>query len=330
MAILVCGGAGYIGSHMAAYLKEQGEEVIILDNLQKGHKEAVEIVGAKLYVGDLRDREILDKVFTENKIDSVIDFAADSLVGESMVDPLKYFENNVGSTISLLNAMKDHNVKYIVFSSTAATYGEPENTPIVESDKTVPTNPYGESKLSVEKILKWCDSAYGIKYTALRYFNAAGAHISGKIGEDHSPESHLIPIILQVALGKREKIMVFGDDYDTKDGSCIRDYIHVTDLASAHLLALKRLKNGGESAIYNLGNGKGFSVKEVVEVARNVTGKDIKDEVAERRAGDPAILIASSERAKKELGWTPQYNSLETIIETAWNWHKNHPIGYEE
>lgn len=330
MAILVCGGAGYIGSHMVAYLRELGEEVVILDNLQKGHKAAVEAVGGKLYVGDLRDRKILDKVFTENKIDSVIDFAADSLVGESMVDPLKYFENNVGSTISLLNAMKDHNVKYIVFSSTAATYGEPESTPIVESDKTIPTNPYGESKLSVEKILKWCDTAYGIKYTALRYFNAAGAHISGMIGEDHSPETHLIPIILQVALGKREQIMIFGDDYDTEDGSCIRDYIHVTDLASAHLLALKRLKNGGESAIYNLGNGKGFSVKEVIEVARKVTGKDIKAEVAERRAGDPAILIASSERAKEELEWKPQYNSLETIIETAWKWHVSHPKGYEE
>lgn len=329
MGILVCGGAGYIGSHMVAYLKEQGEEVVILDNLQKGHRAAAEALDAKLYVGDLRDREILDKVFTENKIDSVIDFAADSLVGESMVDPLKYFENNVGSTISLLSAMKDHNVKYIVFSSTAATYGEPESIPIVESDKTFPTNPYGESKLSVEKILKWCDTAYGIKYTALRYFNAAGAHISGKIGEDHNPESHLIPIILQVALGKREKIIVFGDDYNTEDGSCIRDYIHVTDLASAHLLALKRLKNGGESAIYNLGNGKGFSVKEVVEVTRKVTGKEIKAEVAERRAGDPAILIASSERAKKELGWNPQYDSLETIIETAWNWHKNHPDGYK-
>lgn len=329
MAILVCGGAGYIGSHMVAYLKEQGEEVVILDNLQKGHEAAVKALDGKMYVGDLRDREILDKVFTENKIDSVIDFAADSLVGESMVDPLKYFENNVGSTISLLNAMKDHNVKYIVFSSTAATYGEPESIPIVESDKTVPTNPYGESKLSVEKILKWCDTAYGIKYTALRYFNAAGAHVSGKIGEDHNPESHLIPIILQVALGKREKIMIFGDDYNTEDGSCIRDYIHVTDLASAHLLALKRLKNGGESTIYNLGNGKGFSVKEVVEMTRKVTGKEIKAEVAERRAGDPATLIASSERAKEELGWKPQYDSLETIIETAWNWHKNHPEGYQ-
>lgn len=328
MGILVCGGAGYIGSHMVAYLKEQGEEVVILDNLQKGHKAAVEALGGKLYVGDLRDRKILDKVFTENKIDSVIDFVADSLVGESMVDPLKYFENNVGSTISLLSAMKDHDVKYIVFSSTAATYGEPETIPIVESDKTVPTNPYGESKLSVEKILKWCDNAYSIKYTALRYFNAAGAHISGKIGEDHNPESHLIPIILQVALGKREKIMIFGEDYNTEDGSCIRDYIHVTDLASAHLLALKRLKNGGESAIYNLGNGKGFSVKEVVEMTKKVTGKEIKAEIAERRAGDPAILIASSERAQKELGWKPQYDSLETIIETAWNWHKNHPDGY--
>jgi len=329
MAILVCGGAGYIGSHMVAYLKEQGEEVVILDNLQKGHRKATELVGGKLYVGDLRDRKILDKVFTENNIDSVIDFAADSLVGESMVDPLKYFENNVGSTIGLLNAMKDHNVKYIVFSSTAATYGEPESIPIVESDKTAPTNPYGESKLSVEKILKWCDNAYGIKYTALRYFNAAGAHISGKIGEDHNPESHLIPIILQVALGKREKIMIFGDDYNTEDGSCIRDYIHVTDLASAHLLALKRLKSGGESAIYNLGNGKGFSVKEVVEMTRKITGKEIKAEVAERRAGDPAILIASSKRAKEELGWKPQYDSLEIIIETAWNWHKNHPNGYQ-
>jgi UDP-glucose 4-epimerase len=328
MAILICGGAGYIGSHMAAYLGEQGEEVVILDNLQKGHKAAVEAVAEKLYIGDLRDRKILDKVFTENKIDSVIDFAADSLVGESMVDPLKYFENNVGSTISLLKAMKDYNVKYIVFSSTAATYGEPEGTPIVESDKTVPTNPYGESKLSVEKILKWCDVAYGIKYTALRYFNAAGAHIGGKIGEDHSPETHLIPIILQVALGKREKIMIFGDDYSTEDGSCIRDYVHVTDLASAHLLALNRLKAGGESAIYNLGNGKGFSVKEVVEVARKVTGKNIKAEVTERRAGDPAILIASSERAKEELNWKPQYNSIETIIETAWKWHLDHPAGY--
>lgn len=328
MAVLVCGGAGYIGSHMVAELIEKGEEVVVLDNFQKGHKGAV--LGGKIYEGDLRDRGILDKVFTENKIDSVIDFAADSLVGESTVEPLKYFENNLGSTISLLKAMKDHNVKYIVFSSTAATYGEPENIPIVEQDKTIPVNPYGESKLIVEKILRWCDEAYGIKYTVLRYFNAAGAHISSKIGEDHSPETHLIPLILQVALGKRDKIMIFGDDYNTEDGTCVRDYIHVTDLANAHLLSLDRLKKGGESRVYNLGNGKGFSVKEVIEASRRVTKEEIKAEVAPRRAGDPAVLIASSEKAINELGWRPKYNSLETIIETAWNWHKNHPNGYKE
>jgi UDP-glucose 4-epimerase len=269
-------------------------------------------------------------VFTENSIDAVIDFAADSLVGESVTEPLKYFENNVGGTLSLLRAMKDYGVKNIVFSSTAAAYGEPESIPILENDKTFPTNPYGESKLTVEKILKWCDNAYGIKYTALRYFNAAGAHVSGKIGEDHKPETHLIPLILQVALGQREKIMVFGNDYNTEDGTCVRDYIHVTDLANAHLLAVDRLRNGEESRIYNLGNGKGFSVHEVIEVTRKVTGKEIKAEVIARRAGDPAVLIASSEKAISELGWAPKFNSLETIIETAWNWHRNHPNGYEK
>lgn len=326
MAILVCGGAGYIGSHMVAELLENNEEVVILDNLEKGHKDA--LLGGKLYIGDLRDKEILNKVFTENNIDSVIDFAAYSLVGESMTEPLKYFNNNVYGTISLLESMREHNVKYIVFSSTAATYGEPKVIPISEDNDTIPTNPYGESKLLVEKILRWCDSAYGIKYTALRYFNAAGAHINGKIGEDHSPESHLIPLILQVALGQRDKIMLFGDDYDTKDGTCVRDYVHVTDLAKAHSLALKRLKNGGESTAYNLGNGTGFSVKEVVDVARKVTGHEIPAEIAPRRAGDPATLIATSERAVKELGWTPEFNQLETIISSAWNWHKANPTGY--
>ena len=326
--ILVCGGAGYIGSHMVAELLENNHKVVVLDSLVNGHKEA--LLGGKLYVGDLRDRKILDKVFTENKIDAVIDFAAFSLVGESMTEPLKYFNNNVYGTISLLEAMRDYNVKYIVFSSTAATYGEPEVVPIAENSKTVPTNAYGESKLLVEKILRWCDHAYGIKYTTLRYFNAAGAHISGKIGEDHSPETHLIPIILDVALGNRDKIMMFGDDYDTKDGTCVRDYIHVSDLASAHSLALKRLMNGGDSAIYNLGNGTGFTVKEMVDIARKVTGHPIPAEVAERRAGDPAVLIASSEKAMKELGWKPKYADVETIISTAWNWHKNHPQGYAE
>ena len=328
MQVLVCGGAGYIGSHMVAELLENGHEVVILDNFQKGHRDAV--LGGKIYEGDLRDRNVLDKVFTENKIDAVIDFAADSLVGESVQEPLKYFNNNVGGTISLLEAMRDHEIKYIVFSSTAATYGEPENTPILEGDRNLPTNPYGESKLAVEKILKWCDNAYGIKYTALRYFNAAGAHINGKIGEDHNPESHLIPIILQTALGQREKIFIFGEDYATEDGTCVRDYIHVSDLASAHLLALKRLREGGESRIYNLGNGKGFSVKEMVEVARKVTGREIKAEIGERRPGDPATLIASSEKAMEELNWKPKYNSVETIIETAWKWHLNHPNGYEK
>jgi UDP-glucose 4-epimerase len=328
MSVLVCGGAGYIGSHMVAELVENGEEVIILDNFQKGHRGAV--IGKKVYEGDLRDRKILDKVFAENKIDAVIDFAADSLVGESVNEPLKYFNNNVGGTITLLEAMRDFGIKHIVFSSTAATYGEPENTPILEGDRTLPTNPYGESKLAVEKILKWCDSAYGISYAVLRYFNAAGAHISGGIGEDHRPESHLIPLILQVALGQREKIMIFGDDYNTEDGTCIRDYIHVSDLAGAHLLALNRLRSGGDSGIFNLGNGRGFSVKEVIETARRVTGREIKVEVAHRRAGDPAVLIASSEKAIRELNWQPKFNSLDTIIETAWNWHKNNPYGYDK
>jgi len=328
MKVLVCGGAGYIGSHMVAHLLENGNEVVVLDNFQKGHRDS--LLGGKLYEGDLRDRNILDKVFTENKIDAVIDFAADSLVGESVKEPLKYFDNNVGSVISLLNAMRDYNVKYIVFSSTAATYGEPENLPIQEGDRTFPTNPYGESKLTVEKILKWCDNAYGIKYTALRYFNAAGAHFSGKIGEDHRPETHLIPIILQVALGQREKIMVFGDDYNTEDGTCVRDYVHVSDLASAHLLALLRLQKGEESRIFNLGNGKGFSNKQVIQAVREVTGKEIKAEMAPRRAGDPATLIASSEKAVEELGWRPKYDSLNSIIKSAWLWHSSHPSGYEK
>lgn len=327
MAILVCGGAGYIGSHTVARLLEKGKEVIVFDNLQKGHREAVP-ESVKLCVGDLRDKDALEKVFSENKIDAIIDFAADSLVGESVTEPLKYYNNNMYGTMCLLEKMKEHGIKYIVFSSTAATYGEPESIPIMETDRTMPTNPYGETKLSVEKMLKWSDNAYGIKYTALRYFNAAGAHIDGHIGEDHSPESHLIPIILEVALGKREKIFIFGNDYSTEDGTCVRDYIHVTDLADAHILALERLQNGGDSAVFNLGNGKGFSVKEVIEVVRKVTGRTITVEEAERRAGDPAVLIASSEKAVKELGWKPEYNSLERIIESAWKWHVNNPDGF--
>lgn len=327
--ILVCGGAGYIGSHTVAELLNRGEQVLVVDSLYKGHKEAV-MKPAKLMVGDLRDSEFMDKVFTENEIEAVIDFAADSLVGESVVEPLKYYRNNVYGTLCLLEKMNQYNVKKIVFSSTAATYGEPENTPILETDKTFPTNPYGETKLTVEKMLKWSDNAYGLKYVVLRYFNAAGAYKTGEIGEDHNPESHLIPIILQVALNKRDKISIFGDDYTTKDGTCIRDYIHVTDLADAHILALNKLRKDNTSSIYNLGNGMGVSVKEVIDVARNVTGHKIPAEVSPRRAGDPAVLIASSQKIIDELGWKPQYASLEQIISSAWNWHKNHPNGYSK
>ncbi len=326
MAVLVTGGAGYIGSHTVVELLEASEEVVVVDNLQKGHEKAV--VGGKFYHGDLRDEEFLKKVFEENDIEAVIHFAADSLVGESVKDPLKYYNNNVVATLRLLTAMKEHGVSKIVFSSTAATYGEPENIPILETDRTVPTNPYGETKLAIEKALKWADSAYGIKYTALRYFNAAGAHPSGKIGEDHKPESHLIPIILKTALGQMESVSIFGTDYNTPDGTCIRDYIHVTDLAQAHVLALQRLRENGESRIYNLGNGMGFSVKQVVELAREVTGVPFKVVNGPRRPGDPAVLVASSGKIQRELGWQPRFNDLWTIIETAWNWHKNHPDGF--
>lgn len=329
MNVLVCGGAGYIGSHTVYELIERGHSVVVVDSLIKGHKAAVHN-DAKFYLGDIRDEDFMDRVFKENNIDAVIDFAAFSLVGESVNEPFKYYENNVYGTLKLLEAMERAGVKKIVFSSTAATYGEPENDIIVESDKTIPTNPYGETKLTVEKMLKWADNAYGIKFVALRYFNAAGAHISGKIGEDHSPETHLIPIILQTALGQREKMFIFGDDYDTPDGTCVRDYIHVTDLADAHIKALEKLFKTNESGIYNLGNGKGFSVKEVIEKAKKVTGKDFKVEIEARRNGDPSTLIASSEKAIKELGWKPKFNTLDKIIETAWNWHKDHKNGYED
>ncbi|MBF8984605.1 UDP-glucose 4-epimerase GalE [Lutibacter sp. B2] len=327
MSILVTGGAGYIGSHTVLELLEKGEKVIVVDNLQSGHKEAV--LGGELYIGDIRDREFLDQVFKENNIEAVIHFAANSLVGESMTNPYKYYHNNVYGTLCLLEKMKEHAVDKIVFSSTAAVYGEPENIPILENDKTEPTNTYGETKLAMEKMMKWFDKAYGIKYVALRYFNAAGAHESGKIGENHNPETHLIPLVLQVPLGKRDSISIFGDDYDTPDGTCVRDYIHVTDLANAHVLALEKLKREKTSDVYNLGNGQGFSVKEVIEVARKATGHSIPTVISERRAGDPAVLVASSDKAKKELGWNPKYDRLEKIVEDAWNWHKNYEKKYK-
>lgn len=328
MAILVTGGAGYIGSHTVLHLRQKGEEVIILDNLEKGHEQAV--LDGTLYHGDLRDPSLLDNIFRQHKIEAVIHFAAYSLVGESVTHPLDYYENNVLGTHSLIQKMLEHHVRKMVFSSTAATYGNPVNIPIQESDPTIPTNPYGETKLAIEKMLKWSAEAYGLKSISLRYFNAAGADPEGRIGEDHHPESHLIPIVLQAALGQREKVYMFGDDYDTPDGTCIRDYIHVMDLAEAHYLALKRLDNTEKCAVYNLGNGKGFSVKEVIDTCRRVTGKDFIVESAARRAGDPAVLIASSEKAKRELGWVPQYPRLEDMILHAWNWHQAHPQGFKE
>lgn len=327
MSVLVVGGAGYIGSHMVLELVKNDIDVIVVDSLITGHKEAVN-EKAKLFVGDIKDKDFLREVFSKNEVESVIDFAAFSLVGESVNEPLKYFENNVYGTICLLEVMKEFNIKEIVFSSTAATFGEPNEIPIKESTITNPTNPYGESKLAVEKILKWCDGAYDIKYAVLRYFNVAGADVSGKIGEAHTTETHIIPLVLKTAQGLRDKIYIFGDDYDTKDGTCVRDYIHVSDLCNAHLLALESIRKTKESVTYNLGNGNGFSVKEIIDMCKKVTGIDFKVEKAQRRAGDPSTLIASSEKIINELGWKPQFDDLEKIIGTAWKWHQNSPNGY--
>lgn len=329
MAILVLGGAGYIGSHTVYSLLEVGRDVVVVDNLQTGFAQAVH-PNARFYQVDIRDTEALSQVFDQEEIEGVIHFAASSQVGESMVDPLKYYDNNVGGTISLLKAMVNHGVNNLVFSSTAATYGEPDSVPIMESDRTEPTNCYGETKLTMEKMMAWVGRAHGLRSVALRYFNAAGAHESGLIGEAHGPETHLIPLILQVPNGQRESITVFGDDYPTPDGTCIRDYIHVTDLAEAHMLALDYLIDGGESNVFNLGSGTGFSVNEMVEVARGVTGDPIPVEIAPRRAGDPAQLIASAAKAKDTLGWKPRFDDVHSIVASAWKWHEGHPHGYEE
>ena len=310
MAILVLGGAGYIGSHTALELVKSGRDVVIADSLVTGYKKAIP-EKARFYQGDIRDFEFLDNLFQQEKIDAVIHFAAYSLVGESVANPLKYYGNNLYGTKILLEAMVKNNIDKIVFSSTAATYGEPENIPVLESDRTCPTNPYGETKLAVEKMFKWVAEAHGLRYVSMRYFNACGADENGIIGEAHNPESHLIPIILQVPNGKRETISIYGTDYDTPDGTCIRDYIHVTDLAQAHILAVKYLYNGGKSDIFNLGNGVGYSVREVIETARKVTGRPIPVTETSRRAGDPARLVASSEKAKRILGWKPVHNCLE-------------------
>lgn len=328
MSILITGGAGYIGSHVAKAMSEQNKEVVVYDNLSTGHREAVEGLGIPLVVGDIKNKDLLIETFKKYKVQGVIHFAASSLVGESVENPYKYYENNLYATMELLDAMKTADVKKIVFSSTAATYGEPVNIPILETDPTVPTNPYGNTKLSMEQMMKWFDAAYGVKYVSLRYFNAAGADQSGLIGELHNPETHLIPIVLQAAIGKRESVSIFGDDYNTKDGTCVRDYIHVNDLAEAHILALDYLLSDGESDVFNLGSGKGFTVKEMIEAARRVTGKEIKAVQAARRSGDPAVLIASSDKIKAKLGWSPKYDDIEVIIRDAWNFMLHHPEGF--
>lgn len=330
MKVLIAGGAGYIGSHTAHHMIRGGYEVVVVDNLATGHREAIH-PDAVFYEGDVRDRAFLDNVFArENDIEAVVHFCAWSLVGESMEQPLKYYDNNVGGAIVLLEAMIAAGIDTIVFSSTAATYGEPKSIPIREGDPTEPTNTYGETKLAMEKLFHWAGVAHGLRFVSLRYFNACGAAEGGAIGEAHATETHLIPLILQVPLGKREQIYIFGDDYATKDGTCIRDYIHVDDLAQAHEKAVEYLAAGGESDIFNLGNGTGFSVREVIEVAREVTGHGIPEVIAPRRAGDPAVLVASSEKARKVLGWNPEKADLREIIASAWAWHKSHPNGFSD
>ncbi|MCX7950789.1 MAG: UDP-glucose 4-epimerase GalE [Clostridiales bacterium] len=328
MNILVTGGAGYIGSHTVKMLNKMGKNVVVYDNLVKGHKEAVK--SPHFVEGDIFDSEKLEWTIKNYNIDSVVHFAAYSLVGESMEKPQMYYYNNVQGTLNLLDVMLKNDVKKLVFSSTAAVYGEPEMIPITEDISKNPTNVYGKTKLIMENAMEDYSRSYGLKYVALRYFNACGADDEGDIGEDHSPESHLIPLVLQTCLGKRDSIKIFGDDYNTKDGTCIRDYIHVNDLAEAHILALEALYNGKDSTVYNLGNGNGFTVKEIIEAAEEVTGINIKKEVVERRAGDPAVLIASSDKIRRELNWNPKYTDIKKIIETAWRWHKNHPNGYND
>ncbi|ACV64971.1 UDP-glucose 4-epimerase [Desulfofarcimen acetoxidans DSM 771] len=320
MNILVCGGAGYIGSHVVRQLQKKGYEVLVLDNLINGHLSAVD--GVPFVKADITDKQALQEVFSRNSIDAVMHFAAFSIVGESMSKPGLYYRNNVLGTLNLLEAMRENKVSKLIFSSTAAVYGEPEEIPICEEHRTKPTNPYGATKLAVEEMLNWFNHAYGLNYVSLRYFNAAGADESGDIGEDHNPETHLIPLVLKTALGVLPEIKIFGTDYPTPDGTCLRDYIHVNDLADAHIMGLQSLSGGGQSTIFNLGNGNGFSVKEIIETARKVTGKPIQAVETDRRTGDPAVLVASSEKIKQELGWQPRYGDIEQIISSAWRWHQ--------
>jgi len=325
MAILVTGGAGYIGSVAVEDLVKKGEEVVVIDNLVYGHKEAV-AEGAVLYEGDIGDRVFVSEVLSKHKVDACMHFSAYAYVGESVTDPGKYFHNNFSATLNLLDVLLEHDVKKFIFSSTCATYGDPQYVPIDEKHPQWPVNPYGWSKLMVERALDAYDTAYGLKYVALRYFNASGA--TERCGEDHQPETHLIPLVLYAAMGKIPHVSVFGTDYPTPDGTAVRDYIHVADLSQAHLLALDHLRNGGKSEFINLGNGNGYSVKEVIDAARKVTGKNVEAVNASRRAGDPPQLVGDSAKAREVLGWKPQYPELEKIIESAWKWHQAHPNGY--
>lgn len=326
--ILVVGGAGYIGSHMCKVLGQNGHTPIVLDNLIYGHRNAVR--WGPFVEGAVEDRSLLDRVFSEYAIDAVMHFAAYCYVGESVTEPAKYYRNNVANTLSLLEVMVEKNIDKFLFSSTCATYGKALSLPLTETHRQAPVNPYGRSKLMVEQILADYKAAYGMTYTALRYFNAAGADPAGEIGEDHRPETHLIPLVLKTALGQNETVRIFGDDYPTEDGTCVRDYIHVMDLAQAHLLALEQLLAGDPGDVYNLGNGNGYSVREIVRVARQVTGRPIPAVIAERRPGDPAVLIGSSDKAIDRLGWRPAFADLATIVETAWQWHQANPDGYDD
>jgi len=321
--ILVTGGAGYIGSHAVLALQDAGYEVVILDNLVYGHRELVEtVLKVELIEGDIANRTLLDQIFQSREIAAVMHFAAYAYVGESVSQPAKYYRNNVVGTLTLLEAMCDAGIKNFVFSSTCATYGVPEQIPVVENQRQQPINPYGMTKLMVEHILDDFDHAYGLKSVRFRYFNAAGADPEGRLGEDHSPETHILPLVLLTAMGKRDSISIYGTDYDTPDGTCIRDYIHVSDLAQAHVLGLEYLLKGGKTDVFNLGNGQGFSIREVIEAARVVTGRPIAVTLADRRPGDPPVLVGSGEKAQRVLGWQPEYADLKTILAHAWQWHQ--------
>lgn len=326
MAILVTGGAGYIGSCAVEDLRAKGESVVVIDNLVYGHREAID-PSVKFYKGEIGDEDLIRKILSENNVEACMHFSAYAYVGESVEHPQKYYENNFVQTLNLLNILIENDIKKFIFSSTCATFGEPQYVPIDEKHPQNPINPYGMTKFMIEKVLQDYDKAYDLKFVALRYFNACGA--SESCGEHHDPETHLIPLILFAAQGRRDSIAIFGDDYPTPDGSAIRDYIHISDLSQAHLLALEHLRKGGDSEFINLGNGSGYSVKEVIEAARKVTGKEIKADIAPRRAGDPSRLVADAKKAREILGWNPQFPEIEKIIESAWTWHEANPNGYK-